>query len=108
MTSASQPPDAVQDIVVLPARCVTVAAEDLRNQLVMASSLGHETNVDAGAVQTVGQAVLQLLLSARNDAAAQQRGFRFSAMSPAFVERVTAMCLATPLGIATKEEDPTA
>ena len=108
MTSASQPPDTVQDIVVLPARCVTVAAEDVHNQLVMASGLGSETIVDAGAVQTVGQAVLQLLLTARNDAAAQQRGFRFSAMSPAFVERVTAMCLATPLGIATKEEEVTA
>lgn len=107
MISASQPPDTVQDIVALPARCVTVAAEDVRNQLVMASGLGSETVVDAGAVQTVGQAVLQLLVSARNDAATRQRGFRFSAMSPAFVERVTAMCLATRLGLATTEEEPT-
>ena len=108
MTSALHPPDTVQNIVVLPARCVTVAAEDVRNRLVMASALGSETIVDADAVQTVGQAVLQLLLSARNDASVRQRGFRFSAMSPTFVERITAMCLAAPLGIATTEEDPTA
>ena len=108
MISALQPPDTVQEIVVLPARCVTVAAEDVRNQLVMASGLGSETIVDAGAVQTVGQAVLQLLVSAHNDAAARQSGVRFSATSPVFVERVTALGLAALLGIATIEEDPTA
>ena len=108
MISAPQPPDPVQEIVVLPARCVTVAAEDVRNQLVMASGAGSETIVDAGAVQTIGQAVLQLLVSAHTDAAARKCGLRFSAMSPVFVARVTALGLAAMLGIATTEEDPTA
>ena len=81
MPTASRLPDMTPQAIVLPANCATVAAEALRNQLVMASETGVETIIDAGAVQTVGQAVLQVLASARLGAQAQHLGFGFCAMS---------------------------
>ena len=99
MTSAHPHPDDAQDIFLLPANCATVVAEELRNRLVLAACSGNGTVIDAGAVQTVGQAVLQLLVSARCGAISQGQDFRFAAMSEAFVARVTNARLAEQLGI---------
>ena len=107
MTSTQQPPDGDADFVLLPANCGTIVAEELRNRLVLAADCDAGTVIDAGAVQTVGQAVLQLLASARADAIGSGRGFRFAAMSEAFAERVTTACLADLLGIETRGKSKT-
>lgn len=50
--------------ITLPARCDRAAAEALWPELVAAMS-NSPTQIDASAVEHVGQAVLQLLVSAR-------------------------------------------
>ncbi|MDB5671875.1 MAG: hypothetical protein JWO25_2834 [Alphaproteobacteria bacterium] len=87
----------------LPANGTTVVAEDLRTRLVMASDLDHEIIVDASDVETVGQAVLQLLVAARCEALRAGRFFAIANPSFAFSERVTACLLAGPLGLEIRE-----
>lgn len=85
-------------IVRLPPSCGTVVAEDLRVQLVMAIDFGGCLKVDASAVETIGQAVLQLIVAARVEAAARG-GYELHEPSAAFVERVTSCLLAGPVGL---------
>jgi len=87
----------------LPAHGSTVVADDLRVQLVLAADSEEELVVDASEVESVGQAVLQLLIAARRNA--DERGQRFAIInpSPAFVQRVSACRLAEPLGLQTEE-----
>jgi anti-anti-sigma regulatory factor len=88
----------------LPVHGTTVTAEDLRVRLVLASDFDGAMEVDASAVESVGQAVLQLLVAARAEADAQGQSFSISNPSPAFVDRVTACGLAAAIGLPEKEQ----
>ena len=96
-------PDAV-DTIYLPAHGTTVTAEDLKVRLVLAANLGDRVNVDARDVESVGQAVLQLLIAARIDAQAAGHAFTITNPSPAFSARIAAFGLNHTLAI-TAEED---
>lgn len=69
MTSVP-PPDLSAHVVHLPADGATVTASALRQRLLEAFDQGGAMVIDGSAVQTIGQAVLQLLLAARHQAAA--------------------------------------
>lgn len=88
----------------LPAQCTTVIAEDLRVRLVLAADVEGEILVDASEVETVGQAVLQLLVAAA--AEAERAGHSFAIVNPsdAFARRVAACRLADALGLQPQEE----
>lgn len=66
--------------IVLPARCDRAAAEALCPELVAAMGSGV-TKIDASGVEHVGQAVLQLLVSARRSG-----GGAFITTSPALLD----------------------
>lgn len=83
----------------LPAHGTTVTAEELRVRLVLAIDLDGETVVDASDVESVGQAVLQLLVAARVEAERCGQDFSIINPSPAFVERVTQCGLADAIGL---------
>ncbi len=106
MNSTPFPPDTAADdvMVVLPANGTTVAAEDLQARLVLAADLAGEIRIDAAAVENVGQAVLQLLLAAREEAEAKGIDFTIANPSPAFRARVTACRLEDALGLTIQEE----
>jgi anti-anti-sigma regulatory factor len=89
----------------LPAHCTTVTAEDLRVRLVLAADLDGEMAVDASAVESVGQAVIQLLLAASAEAERCGQSFSLVNPSPAFVERMTSCRLADALGLETQQGD---
>lgn len=91
-------PDAAP--IVLPAHGTTVTAEELRIQLVLAADFAPRTAIDASGVESVGQAVLQLLVAAHREAREAGRGFVVENPSPAFVQRVTASRLADAVGLA--------
>ena len=96
---------AVEDrALILPPHGTTVTAEDLRVRMVLASDFDGAMEVDAGAVESVGQAVLQLLLAARAEAEAQGQTFVIHNPSPAFVDRVTACGLAPAIGLSANED----
>ena len=79
----------------LPAHCGTAAAPAVHRALLDVIAAGHPPVIDAGEVETLGQAMLQLLLAARAAAPATT----IDPASPAFVERVHALRLAGPLGL---------
>lgn len=85
----------------LPAHGTTVTAEDLRVRLVLAADLDDAIEIDASEVESVGQAVLQLLVAARAEAAGAGQAFRIVSPSPAFTDRVTRCQLAATLGLET-------
>jgi anti-anti-sigma regulatory factor len=89
-------PEAAMDVVKLPAHCTTTAAADLH-----ASMLDGAMTVDASEVESVGQAVLQLLVAARVEAG---NGFVIADPSPAFVARITACGLSEAVGLIIEEE----
>ncbi|WP_380874053.1 hypothetical protein ACFB49_45500 [Sphingomonas sp. DBB INV C78] len=88
----------------LPVHGSTVTAEDLRVRLVLAADFDGEMVIDADEVESVGQAVLQLLVAAK--AEADQNGQAFAIINPsaAFVDRVNACRLADALGLSAHEE----
>jgi len=88
----------------LPAHGSTVTAEDLRVHLVLAADYDGRTEIDASGVESVGQAVLQLLVAARIDADANGQSFAILDPSPAFTERVAACRLADALGLETAKD----
>ena len=90
--------------LILPPHGTTVTAEDLRVRMVLASDFDGAMEVDASAVESVGQAVLQLLVAARTEAQAQGQSFVIRNPSPAFVGRVTACGLATAIGLSVEED----
>lgn len=99
------PPDMAEPGPVrLPAHGTTVTAEDLRVRLVLAADFDARIEVDASEVESVGQAVLQLLLAAQADA--EQNGQTFSIVnpSPAFLDRVNRCRLADTLGLEIEKE----
>jgi anti-anti-sigma regulatory factor len=84
---------------VLPANGTTTTAEELRNQLVCAAELGGATVIDGSAVQTIGQAVLQLLVAARRSAIADDKPCDIVDASTAFLTIAGACCLSQELGL---------
>ena len=90
-------------VVLLPAHCATVTAEDLRVKLVLAADLDEELVVDASEVESVGQAVLQLLVAARHEAQGRGQPFLITNSSNAFVQRVSACGLGDLLGLEQQE-----
>jgi anti-anti-sigma regulatory factor len=87
----------------LPAYCATVAAQDLHGRL-LEVSVPDELSIDAGQVEHVGQAMLQLLVAARREATANGRSFAIIHPSPAFVARVRACRLDEALGLPVEGE----
>ncbi len=112
MTSTLSPPELlaaapgapVDRTVRLPAHCTTVTAEDIRVRLVLAADFDGAIEVDAGEVESIGQATLQLLIAARAEAVATGRGFAIVDPSAAFVERVTLCRLAEAIGLESQKE----
>ncbi|QIG79723.1 STAS domain-containing protein [Stakelama tenebrarum] len=101
---AENPAPADEDRAVrLPAHASTVAAEDIKVRMVLAADLDGEVIVDASEVESVGQAVLQLLVAARRES--EQSGYALSIENPsqAFVDRVTRCRLTDAIGIQTGE-----
>lgn len=105
MISTPLPSDAVDRGLTLPAHCTTVTAEDLRVRLVLAADLDGAIEVDASDVESIGQAVLQLLVAARIEADANGQRFAIIDPSPAFVDRVTRCRLAEAIGLELQKED---
>lgn len=87
----------------LPANCSTASAEDLHVRLVLAADLDGEILIDGSEVESLGQAVLQLLLVARREATAAGLEFSIANPSSALLERATAYRVADALGLGTKE-----
>jgi anti-anti-sigma regulatory factor len=85
----------------LPVHGTTVTAEDLRVRLVLAADLDDVVEVDASTVESVGQAVLQLLVAARAEAERTGGRFRIVNPSPAFTDRVNRCHLAASIGLET-------
>lgn len=97
-----QPDPEDRGLCTLPAQCNTVAAEDLRTRLVLAADWSDHTRVDASGVESIGQAVLQLLTAAYADSAANGREFSIIDPSPAFIARVNGCKLAAAIGLASE------
>lgn len=107
MNSTPSPSDAAVEggPIRLPAHCTTVTAEDLRIRLVLAADFEERTEVDASQVESVGQAVLQLLVAAHREAAGAGQPFAIIDPSPAFAARVTASRLADAIGLGNQRGD---
>lgn len=101
MDQSQQLPDAEERALRLPAHGTTVTAEDLRVRLVLAADLDDAIEIDASEVESVGQAVLQLLVAARAEAVSGGQEFRIANPSPAFVDRVNRSQLAAAIGLET-------
>jgi anti-anti-sigma regulatory factor len=89
--------------VVLPSHGSTVVAEDLRVRLVLASDIDGDVIVDGADVESIGQAVLQLLIAAKEEADRNGNTFTIANPSEALRQRITACHLGGLLGI--EEED---
>ena len=88
----------------LSSHATTTTAEDLRVRLVLCSDFDGEMVIDASQVESVGQAVLQLLVAARLEAAVHGQPFAIQDPSNAFLERVNACRLSAALGLDIQEE----
>lgn len=100
MNSMQSPPDMVENGPIrLPAHGTTVTAEDLRVRLVLAADFDGRIEIDASQVESVGQAVLQLLIAARADAEQNDQPFAILHPSAAFVQRVNGCRLADAIGL---------
>nr|WP_184054188.1 STAS domain-containing protein [Sphingomonas aerophila] len=89
----------------LPVHGSTVTAEDLRTRLVFAADFEGATEIDASGVESVGQAVLQLLVAANREARQSGQPFSIHNPSPAFVHRVVASRLADEIGLEIEKDD---
>lgn len=89
----------------LPAKLHTSYAEDLRVWLVMAIDHSMAVEIDASAVETVGQACLQLLVAARSEAIQLGKTFTIEAPSAAFFERVELCGLAEKIGLSSRKAE---
>jgi len=105
VTFAPNPPepDHLPDVIRLTGHGTTETAEDLRGELLLASNCAG-TAIDASEMYSVGQAVLQVLVAARNDALLHDRPFHFTATSDAFADRVTCCLLAELIGTDARRE----
>lgn len=89
----------------LPAHGTTAIAEEWHPRLVAAADAGDGIAIDASEAETIGQAMLQLLVAARTDALGHDRAFTITNPSRAFSDRVTGCALAQALGLITEEEN---
>ena len=85
------------NVLALPAQCGTAVAAALHGQLIAALETPLPPTIDAGAVESLGQAVLQLLLAARS----ALPELTIEPVSPAFAERVERCGLGPALGLTT-------
>lgn len=84
----------------LPVHGTTVSAEDLRVRMVLAADIDGAIEIDASEVESVGQAVLQILVAARAEATSAGHDFAIVHPSAAFVDRVTRCGLTDAIGLA--------
>ncbi|PVX30442.1 STAS domain-containing protein [Sphingomonas pokkalii] len=89
------------DALALPAHGTTVTAADLQTRLLQAIDGDGPVEVDASQVESVGQAVLQLLIAARTEAERIGKSFTILNPSTAFTDRVNRCQLAAAVGIDT-------
>lgn len=107
MTSQPNPPELAPPpggVIALPTHGVTVTAEELKTRLVEAADADDDIIVDASAVESIGQAVLQLLLAAHAESEANGHRFIIENPSPAFLARTEALGLTDRLGLSHQEE----
>lgn len=95
---------AAGEFILLPPSGTLIAAEELQPLLVLAVDRGEGLQLDASAVENVGQAMLQLLVAGRHEAVAAGQPFRIADPSTAFRERVSACRLEAALGLAPATE----
>ncbi|WP_404367779.1 STAS domain-containing protein [Sphingomonas sp. MMS24-J45] len=91
-------------VIRLTGHGATVTAEALRAELVLAADTAASTSIDASELLSVGQAVLQLLIAAREDALQNDHPFEFIGASAAFSERVIGCQLAEVIGLSAGKE----
>lgn len=89
--------------IALPSHGSTVIAEDLRVRLVLASDVDGDVIVDGADVESIGQAVLQLLIAAKEEADRNGNAFTIANPSEALKQRIAACRLGAMFGI--EEED---
>jgi anti-anti-sigma regulatory factor len=101
MNSTPLPPDAGDAALAvhLPVHGTTVCAEELRTNLVFAAAFKPATIIDAAGVESIGQAVLQLLVAACAGARRDNRPFSIINPSVAFIDRIDRCCLAEAVGL---------
>ncbi|WP_084580145.1 STAS domain-containing protein [Sphingomonas azotifigens] len=87
----------------LPAHGTTVTAADLQTRLLQAVDGDGPVEIDASQVESVGQAVLQLLVAAKAEAEKLGKAFTILNPSTAFTDRVNRCQLAAAVGIDTGE-----
>ena len=90
--------------IVLTGHATTVTAEAIRAELMLAADCASATAIDASELLSVGQAVLQLLIAAREDALQNDHLFHFTGASAAFSERVVGCQLAEAIGLEAGKE----
>lgn len=106
MTLTLNPPDTAPEpgVIRLTGHAATVTAEHLHAELVRAADGAATTAIDASELLSVGQAVLQLLIAAREDAVQHDHPFHFTAASAAFSDRVRDCQLAESIGLQAGKE----
>ena len=90
-------------LVRLPPYGSTVVAEDLRVQLVLAADLEGDVVVDGSEVESIGQAVIQLLIATREEADRNGHSFSIANPSAPLRQRLSACGLSALLEL--EEED---
>ena len=85
--------------VPFPPHGTTVLAEDLRVRLVLASDVDGDVVVDGSEVESIGQAVLQLLIAAREEADRNGNSFSIANPSQPLRQRLSACGLSTLFGL---------
>lgn len=93
-----------QTRISLPVHGSTVTAGDLRDRALAAIDASTPLNFDGADVESIGQAVLQVLVAARHEALAQGGAFTIANPSAALLARISACRLESALGIASQEE----
>jgi anti-anti-sigma regulatory factor len=87
-------------MILLPAQCSNALAQSLLTALIDHADRAADVTINGAAVDTIGQAVLQVLVSAKADADATGRTFRIAAPSPALIERAVGCKLDQLIGLA--------
>ena len=90
--------------VMLPPHGSTVTAEDLRIGLVIASDVDGDIVVDGSEVESIGQAVIQLLIAAREEALGNGKEFIIANPSALLRQRLSACGISALLGLEEEEQ----
>ncbi len=85
----------------LPVHGSTVTAAELRERIIQAADIDGVMEIDASQVESVGQAVLQILVAAHAEGERAGLPFRLVNPSQAFLDRVESCRLADAIGIET-------